>query len=1157
MEVTNESIESLHKKLKTLQKEVKRLKNQSINDFNQAIDEQFQLVKSVPFIYLILDEHHNIIKSNDFANEYFNLQDLNTGNSPKELHLNDLFNSNAQLQNLLCKAFDGKKANDEVCINPDSSAPTIFDCHCSLIQGLNANATKVVSLIANDITERKSQENTLKQSEVWLNQLYGDAPVMIYAIDEQAVIRHANKKWLEQTGYSREDVIGKQIKLFLTDKSKEFVFGHVIPEFMSNGKVQNKEAQLIKKNGELIDVRFSAIKSVDSSNQLLALTVVEDITEVARAQEALKESDEKYRKLVEGLPDVVLVTDTFGNIEYASPNFTKLPIYAEVDKCVGSNILSWINSDSHNDYLNNMQELIDGQDYVIGTYDFTSKKEQIVHVEVTSSQLNNAHGKPRGFISILRDTTKQKRAQEKLRLNEQMLLQISENSADIIWMMDLDEKITYVSKASENILGYAPEEAKNLSLEALQSPEDLEKKLAAHRSKFPLKRKKGQVFKPIRLEIQHIHKNGNKIWTDMRSSPLYDKNDEFCGLIGIIRDNSERKATELAVRESQELYRSLIELSPEGIIIVNHGKIEFANREFIKMLKVEREKQIVERSFLDLVKLKDHANVRKWLKRVEQFKADNEVILAELDRFDSTPLFAEVMATPVTIRGEKSAQLFVRDVTQKILTGKELNKERELNENLIKSIPDFIYFKDKSGKFIKINKAFSKALGLKSPDEAIGKSDKHFFGIKHFQRTQIEEKQIIKTKKPLIGTIREESWSNKNITWVSVTKMPLYGPDREVVGTYGVSRNITKQKQSEDELRKREERFRQLFGQVQVGMAIINPKFEILEANNALCTILKLRRKEIVEENILNLLDKNEKSKIKEYVKKISIDPSDDYHSEGKLISKNGEQIHVILKIVKLDSLDEFKDQLLFQVIDINDRKEAEEQLLIRNNELNNFVYKVSHDLRAPLLSVKGLINLMRLENGEEVHENYIDMIETRVEKLDGFIRDILSHSKNLNTDVEIGEVDLKQIIESCFSQMQYHQNAQRIRKLVTVRGAKMYSDAQRLQEVLRNLISNAIIYSSAERVNSFVKVKVRCGLNLCTIIVEDNGIGIKKAYQDKIFQMFYRANERVEGSGIGLYIVQQSIHKLGGEVLVESKLNSGTKFTLTIPNNAPNQILK
>ena len=727
IEIEEESNDSLQKKIQILEKEVFSLKNRISSVSDLQTNGYGKILKSAPYIFFIIDHKKFITEANDMAHDFFINAVPKSTNTLTGIPIENLLNFSMANQNLLCKAFEGRREEGEINLSLEGKTDSWLKCSISPITSGKSTEIKHVSIIACDITERKKNEDTLKQGEDWLNQLYGDAPVMIYAIDEQAVLRHTNKKWLEQTGYSQEEVIGRKIKHFITDQSKAIVFGKDIPESMAKGRIQNKEAQIIKKNGELLDIRYSAIKSFDSSRKMLALTVVEDVTEIKRAQEALIESDEQYRKLVEGLPEVVLVTDISGNIMYGSPNITSLNIRKLDGDFIGKNLLSIINPSFHDAYLQNAQQLIDGDENAIGVYEFETDNKSVLQIEIRSSQLNDAHGKPRGFISTLRDITEERKVQDKLKLNEQIFEQISDSSADIIWVMDEHDNLTYVSKASESILGYTPEEVKKIPLELLQSPSDLERKKEAHKNRFPKKRNSGEIFEPIRLEIQHIHKNGSKVWTDMLSSPLYNKDDEFCGLIGIIRDNSERKATELAIRESQELYRSLIELSPEGIIIINNRKIEFANREFIKMLKVEREKQIVERSFLDIVKLKDHSNVRKWLKRVEQFKADNEVILAELERFDGSSLFAEVMATPVTIRGEKSAQLFVRDVTQRILTGKELNKERELNENLIKSIPDFIYFKDTSGKFIKINRAFSKALGLKSPEEAVGKSDKHFF----------------------------------------------------------------------------------------------------------------------------------------------------------------------------------------------------------------------------------------------------------------------------------------------------------------------------------------------------------------------------------------------------------------------------------------------
>jgi PAS domain S-box-containing protein len=230
----------------------------------------------------------------------------------------------------------------------------------------------------------------------------------------------------------------------------------------------------------------------------------------------------------------------------------------------------------------------------------------------------------------------------------------------------------------------------------------------------------------------------------------------------------------------------------------------------------------------------------------------------------------------------------------------------------------------------------------------------------------------------------------------------------------------------------------------------------------------------------------------------------------------------------------------------VSARRHAERELLTRNHELNNFVYKVSHDLRAPLSSIKGLINLSKLENDET---SYLPKIAERIDHLDGFIRDILSHSRNLNSAVILEKVHLENIIEECIIELQYLPNFERVSKSITVKGEDFYSDKIRIYEICRNMISNAIKYQDKNKKDNYLKVSASINSKSAKVIFEDNGIGIEGEYLDKIFKMFYRATEESEGSGIGLYIVQQAVEKLHGSVDVTSRKGVGTKFILTIPN--------
>ncbi len=235
--------------------------------------------------------------------------------------------------------------------------------------------------------------------------------------------------------------------------------------------------------------------------------------------------------------------------------------------------------------------------------------------------------------------------------------------------------------------------------------------------------------------------------------------------------------------------------------------------------------------------------------------------------------------------------------------------------------------------------------------------------------------------------------------------------------------------------------------------------------------------------------------------------------------------------------------------VDITERKKVEEELKIRNAELDNFVYKVSHDLRAPLSSILGLVNLAKLPGNTDNPMDYIDIIGTKVEHLDHFIGDVLSHSKNLKMEVGVEKVDFSAIIEQTFNDLNYLEGAKGINRLVKVDGIDFYSDPWRVAEILRNLISNAIKYRKLDEETTEIGIKINVDHLRAEIVFADNGIGIDEHNLAKVFEMFYRATEQSDGSGIGLYIVKNAVDKLSGQISVASRLMQGTRFSIILPN--------
>jgi signal transduction histidine kinase len=243
---------------------------------------------------------------------------------------------------------------------------------------------------------------------------------------------------------------------------------------------------------------------------------------------------------------------------------------------------------------------------------------------------------------------------------------------------------------------------------------------------------------------------------------------------------------------------------------------------------------------------------------------------------------------------------------------------------------------------------------------------------------------------------------------------------------------------------------------------------------------------------------------------------------------------------------------------EIQTRKEAEqkiqktnEELSKRNTELDNFVYSVSHDLRAPIASVLGLINLARKDNSAAMKNTYLEMIHKSALQQDHFIKEILDQSRNSRLEVKREEIYFEPLIEETFDQLKFATHSgEAVKKIITVEQSKpFYSDRWRLKVILNNLLSNSIRYRNGN--DPEIKISVITNDGTASLSVEDNGRGIEKAHLPNLFKMFYRATDDGAGSGLGLYIVKETIDKLNGTIVIDSEPHVGTTVRLNIPEIA------
>lgn len=232
-------------------------------------------------------------------------------------------------------------------------------------------------------------------------------------------------------------------------------------------------------------------------------------------------------------------------------------------------------------------------------------------------------------------------------------------------------------------------------------------------------------------------------------------------------------------------------------------------------------------------------------------------------------------------------------------------------------------------------------------------------------------------------------------------------------------------------------------------------------------------------------------------------------------------------------------------------RKQNEELVKI-NKELDSFVYSVSHNLRAPLMSVLGLLNLVQIENqkSDRTMDTYFLMMQNSIHKLDDTLKEILDYSRNARSELNIELIDLEKLMDDCFQRLMYIEGSEQINKTVLIQGtAPFYNDAYRLSVIFNNLISNAIKYRDSGKNFNIIDIRATVTETDVQVTFRDNGIGISSEFLPKIFNMFFRATERSEGAGLGLYIVKETIEKLNGTIKVDAKVGEGTNFYIHLPN--------
>ncbi len=645
---------------------------------------------------------------------------------------------------------------------------------------------KVIQCNIRDITERKVAEKTFQALSLRQEAILAAVPDIIMEVNNDKVYTWANHAGLEFFG---EDVIGREAKYYF--EGKQNIYDQVHPIFTGNEDITYIESWQRRKDGQkrLLAWWCHVLKD-ENTGTIGVLSTARDVTEHKNAEEALRESEEKYRNVVERANDgICIIQDT--KVKYANAHLAEM-WGSPVEEVIDTSFTDYIYPDELAKVADNYRQRMAGED-VTPVYETILRNKKGLKI---NAELNAATTKYQGKLAdlvIVRDITERKRMEESLQATKDHLDSLIKASPTIIYTCEVsgEYSATFISENVLSVFGYTPQEF--LSYPGFWAdhiyPEDKERVFSGLTDIL----NKGSHIHEYRFRV----KDDSYRWVHDELKVIHDNDLNPVKMHGYITDITERMRAEEALREREQSYKTLADSGHALIWTSGTDKLcDYFNRPWLEFTGRTLEQEMgngwaegihpVDRqhclnTYSEAFDRRESFSLEYRLKR---YDGEYRWIIDEgCPRFDSKGEFIGYIGHCLDITERKQAE-------------EALDREQYLMYALMNNVPDSIYFKDRASRFIRIGKAQAKLFGLSDPSEAEGKTDFDFFTEEHARQAYNDEQEIIRTGQPM-SKEEKETWADRPDTWASTSKLPLHDKEGNIIGTFGISMDITRLKNDE------------------------------------------------------------------------------------------------------------------------------------------------------------------------------------------------------------------------------------------------------------------------------------------------------------------------------------------------------------------------
>ena len=675
------------------------------------------------------------------------------------------------------------------------------------------------------------------------------------------------------------------------------------------------------------------------------------------------------------------------------------------------------------------------------------------------------------------------------------------------------------------------------------------------------------------LENEFIYPDKTIGWFDLSIQPVPE------GVLILSVDITERKHVELELRDSESKFRKIYEEGPFGMTMVSKEfRFLAANNTFCKITGYT-ESELQKLTFKEITKDEDiEDNIMSITKlingEIPVYKTEKRYI-----RKDGLIIWG---ALTVTANYDQDGQFLynlaiVEDITGRKQAEEDLRENRAYLNAALASMTDAVFISNLKGDFIEFNDAFATFHRFRSKEECSKTlSDYPDFLNVYLREGEIAPLDMWAVPRALRGEVAtnvEYILQRKDTgeSWIgSYNFSPIRDQNGAIFGSVVVGRDVTETKRAEKALRESEEKFRLLLENLPLPVIYSNGEGVVVFRNDQF-----LKTFGYTETDIPTIKEWWEKAYPDPAYRKTVIESraaavsgadsvySDLKGNEYRITCKDGTVLTVVISGIRI------RGNLLATFYDITERKKAEEvirelnanleqrveertsELEVVNKELGAFSYSVSHDLRAPLRSISGFTQILVEEYSSKLDDEgkrICSVIQENSLKMGNLIDDLLSFSRLNRTELKKGLINMKDIVNSAFSELTDESSVKRIQfKMGDICNSS--GDPNLLKQVWINLISNAIKYSSKKE-KAIITIGCKKEEGYCVYHIKDNGVGFDMAYMDKLFGVFQRLHSQKEfdGTGVGLAIVQRIVLRHGGKVWAKGELDKGAEFYFSIP---------